>query len=366
MKKVSVVVITHNAEGSIGKVLAALERQDYKSFEVVVVDDNSKDRTVEVVREFKRFKLIRNKTGQGLAKSINRGIKASRGEVVITLHDDCVPLSDDWISNLVGTFELDPKIGIASSSFVINFKALSPVDKCFSFVYYLGDDVDLARKDGVEDIETISDKCDAYRRDVLEEVKLFDETFRVANEDMDISKKVKAHGYRIVKNNKCKVEHIFTESERERTVWDHFLKAFKTTEQSVYVLLRYGMTYKIDTLLVILSSVVCWLAPFLTLPFYILSLPLSGLFSVFGILAFAAVYYTRPELVWQPSLALTIGIFYIIAKNFAKSLLYVKRYGKLDMVIPILSFCIAWDAASGLGWIFGIFNFIRAKISSNS
>ena len=365
MKRVSVVVITHNAERSVGKVLSALGKQDYKNFEVIVVDDNSKDGTVEVVRKFKKFKLLRNKTGQGLAKSINRGIKASKGEIVITLHDDCVPLSDDWISNLVGTFASDSKIGIATSDFVINFKALSPVDKCFSFVYYLGDDIDLAKKDGVEDIETISDKCDAYRRDVLGGVKLFDETFRVAGEDMDISKKVKARGYRIVKNNKCKVEHIFTESEREKTVWDHFLKAFKTTEDSVYVLLRYGMMYKIDTLLFILSSIICWLAPFLTLPFYIMSLPLNKLFSIFGVLAFAAVYYARPELIGQPSLALMIGLLYILVKNFAKSLRYLKNYRKFDMVIPIWSFCMAWDIASGLGWVFGILDFIRVEITSH-
>jgi len=145
MKKVSVIIPTHNCENSIGKVLSALERQDYGNFDVVIVDDNSQDKTIEVISAFlnKQFRLIRNESNLGLAKSMNRGIRESTGEVVITLHDDCVPLSDDWIRKLVETFDTDPKIAIVSSRFLIRFNELGFWDKLFSFAYFLGDDMSL-------------------------------------------------------------------------------------------------------------------------------------------------------------------------------------------------------------------------------
>lgn len=322
MKKVSVVAISHNAEKSVEKVLASLSMQDYENFEVIIVDDNSKDGTIEVINTFlnKQFRLIRNETNLGLAKSMNRGIRESNGEIIITLHDDCVPLSNDWITKLVGTFDQDPKVGIATSDFVIDFKNLSIADKLFSFAYFLGDDKGITKKTGIEDIPTISDKADAYKRDVLFKVSLFDESFRIGGEDMDLSKKVKALGYRIVRNNACKVEHIFNQSHREDSILNHFRKAFKSTEDAVYVLLRYGMWYKFDSFLVILL----WMLGLITNQFYI---------------------------------AFAIGLSYLLVKNFLKSLRYYYRYKKYDLIIPIWMFCTVWDILAGFGWIAGLMKF---------
>lgn len=334
MKTVSVVLISHNAERSIGRVLSALEKQDYpkNKYDVVIVDDNSQDRTVEVIEKFIDLKInkllylnirfIRNETNLGLAKSMNRGIRASSGSIVITLHDDCILLSKDWISKMVKTFELDPKIGIVSSDFVIDFKNLSIADKLFTFAYFLGDDKDLIKEKTIGDIPTISDKCDAYQRKVLNAVGLFDTSFRIGGEDMDLSRKVKAKSYRIVRNNECRVLHDFNKSHREDTIFNHFAKAFKSTEDAVYVLLRYGMPYKFDSFLAVI-------------------LLMAGVFNIY--FAF-------------------LGLGYLLAKNFVKSLRYWFRYEKLDLIIPIWLFCVAWDVLAGLGWIIGILKALKNDI----
>jgi GT2 family glycosyltransferase len=163
-------------------------------------------------------------------------------------------------------------------------------------------------KKTIEDIQTISDKCDGYRRDVLDSVCLFDTAFRLGGEDCDISFKIRKLGYRIVQNNNCAVEHIFNQSHREDNIVNHFRKAFKSTEDAVYVLQRYGMWYKFDCLIAVL------------LPF--------------------------------------IGLPYLLAKNFVKSLRYWRRYHKLDLIIPIWIFCFAWDILAGFGWIYGIISTI--------
>lgn len=358
MKKVSVIIPAYNAERHLSRVLNALNEQNYKEFEVIVVNDNSKDETSKIVKKFKRFKLIENKSNLGLSKSMNKGISEASGEIIITLHDDCVPLSKNWILGMVKTFEANPKIGIVSSDYVINFRKLGLIDKCFSYAYWLGSDIDIAKKDGIEEVDLISDKCDAYKLEVLRKIGLFDEKFRFANEDIDVSKKVRKLGYKIVKNYECKVEHIFAESERERTILDHFKKAFQITEDNIHVFLRYGVKYKIDSLLFILSSIICYILPSLILPFYILSVPLHKFFAIFGIFAFGIVYYMQLGLINQPWLALIIGVSYLLAKNFYKGLNYFKNYEKFDLVIPITLFCFLWDMAAGIGWVRSILKFV--------
>lgn len=181
-------------------------------------------------------------------------------------------------------------------------------------------------KNSIEDIDMISDKCDAYRRDVLNKVGLFDTSFRIGGEDADISYKIKNAGYRIVRNNEIAVLHIFNQSHREDTIFNHFAKAFKSTEDAIYVLLRYGMWYKFDSFLVILL----WMLGLIANQFYI---------------------------------ALLIGLSYLVAKNFVKALRYWKRYGKLDLIIPIWMFCFVWDIFAGLGWIVGMLKALKNDIA---
>lgn len=325
MKTVSVVIPAYNSENSIGKVLDALQRQDYPDFRVIVVDDGSKDKTLEIAKAHRIVNLvIMNVKNLGIAKSVNMGIRASSGEIIITLHDDCVPLSDTWVSDMVRMFELDPKIAIVSSRFLIRFSELSVIDKCFSFAYFLGDDIDLANKEGIEDINLISAKCDGYKRDILDSIGLFDTTFRVGGEDIDLSCRMKKAGYRIVRNNECRVEHIFTKSGREHTINDHLIKGFKTTQNAIRVGLKYGSWYKLDSLLFILLIFFGW-----------------------------AVGQFYP--------ALLIGLSWLVAKNFLKSLRYYKRYGKTDLIPSIWIFCFCFDIMAGFGWLYGIARYLLTK-----
>jgi glycosyltransferase involved in cell wall biosynthesis len=362
--KVSIIIPAYNSEKSIGKVLGALEGQKYKPFEVIVVNDFSRDNTSDVVKKFKGVKLIENRTNLGLSKSINKGIRASSGSIIITLHDDCVPLSDTWISCLVNTFSRDPKIGVVSSNYVIDFDKLSLKDKCFSYAYWLGDDKKLAKNEGIEEVNVMGDKCDAYRFDVLKKIGFFDEKFKFASEDSDISCKVCKSGYTIAKNYACKVEHIFSESEREVTLLDHFKKAIQTTENHIYVLMRHGLNYKIDAALSLLSFVLGYFVP-ASLPFlYAFSIPLHKFFGIFGVLSLIAIRIAKPELLANQLLGLILGVTYLLAKNAVKSLRYVRSYKKIDLVIPIIAFCFVWDLAAGIGWTIGVFKFIGRELNA--
>lgn len=87
---ISIVMPAYNGEDFIGVAVASVLRQTYPQFELVVVDDASTDRTAAMVTGFNdpRIRFIRNEHNIGLVANLNKGIRASRGELVCWLNQD--------------------------------------------------------------------------------------------------------------------------------------------------------------------------------------------------------------------------------------------------------------------------------------
>lgn len=90
---VSVIIPVYNRENLITKSVFSVLNQSYRNLEVIVIDDNSNDRTKERVLEIKDSRLIyhRNRINLGPSKSRNEGIKLSKGELVAFQDSD-----DEW------------------------------------------------------------------------------------------------------------------------------------------------------------------------------------------------------------------------------------------------------------------------------
>jgi len=86
---VSVIMPAYNAEKYIAEAIKSVVSQSYRTFELVVVDDGSTDRTRQIVASFadERIKYIRKKNG-GASSARNRGIEESKGDFLITLDAD--------------------------------------------------------------------------------------------------------------------------------------------------------------------------------------------------------------------------------------------------------------------------------------
>lgn len=94
--KVSIVVPTYNREKELKKLLDALKEEEYpfSNFEVIVVDDGSRDGTKEFLGSYKSpFRLIKivHNENRGSAASRNDGIKAANNEIILFLDDDLIP-----------------------------------------------------------------------------------------------------------------------------------------------------------------------------------------------------------------------------------------------------------------------------------
>jgi|TARA_B110000093_G_scaffold178639_1_gene217502 rhamnosyltransferase len=96
---VSIIIRTRNEEDWIESCLNAIEDQNYKTSEVIIVDNYSNDKTLNILKKF-NVKIIKIKKFYP-GKAINEGVKASKGKVIICLSAHCIPTNKYWLENLV-------------------------------------------------------------------------------------------------------------------------------------------------------------------------------------------------------------------------------------------------------------------------
>lgn len=87
---VSVIIPMYNSESNIELLIKNLKEQTYSNFEVILIDDFSSDKTVEICKENmdKRFKLLLNKENKGVSVSRNIGIENSNGNFIVFIDSD--------------------------------------------------------------------------------------------------------------------------------------------------------------------------------------------------------------------------------------------------------------------------------------
>ncbi|MCD6478164.1 MAG: glycosyltransferase [Candidatus Aenigmarchaeota archaeon] len=201
--KVSVIIPAYNAEKTIGKTLEALLNQTYKDYEVIVVDDGSKDRTSEIMKKYmkksKKIKLIKQKNA-GPAAARNNGAKHSKGDVLIFTDSDCVP-EKNFIEEMVKPIKGDVA-GVQG-----RYKILNKEKIIARFVQYEIEER-YERMKKFKYIDFIGTYAAAYRRDVFMKLGGFDTSFRKASgEDPEFSFRVESAGYKMVFNPKAIVYH---------------------------------------------------------------------------------------------------------------------------------------------------------------
>ena len=99
MPMVSVVICAYDAQRTMRDCLESLRRLDYPNFEVVIVDDGSRDRTADISMDFPEFRLIRQ-PNKGLSVARNVGMQAARGEIIAYTDSDCV-VDPHWLTLMI-------------------------------------------------------------------------------------------------------------------------------------------------------------------------------------------------------------------------------------------------------------------------
>src|SRR5664280_96832 len=107
---VSVVIACHNEQKNLPKLLESISKQNYPEnlFELIIIDDNSTDKTLEIAEDFsyKKNLVILNNSGKGKKKAIRSGITASKGTLIITTDADCI-MGSNWMRTIAAFYEFN-------------------------------------------------------------------------------------------------------------------------------------------------------------------------------------------------------------------------------------------------------------------
>lgn len=107
--KISIVTAAYNSEDTIQDTILSVLSQKYQNFEHIIVDGNSKDKTMEIIEESSkdyngRLKYI-SESDNGIYDAMNKGIKMASGDIIGTLNSDDFFTSDDVLSKIIEEFE---------------------------------------------------------------------------------------------------------------------------------------------------------------------------------------------------------------------------------------------------------------------
>ncbi|SFI08392.1 MULTISPECIES: glycosyltransferase [unclassified Bacillus (in: firmicutes)] len=204
---VSVVIAAYNEEKVITKTIRSILDSDYRDFEIIIVDDGSKDGTSNAIQEafheHPKVYVIQKENG-GKASAMNVGFQKSRGEIVISLDADTV-IAQDAISLMVRHFEDDSVAAVSGNVKVGNRRNLLTT---WQHVEYItGFNLERRAFDELNCITVVPGAIGAWHKKRVEKAGYLSED--TLAEDTDLTLTFLRQGYRIVYEEKA---YAYTES----------------------------------------------------------------------------------------------------------------------------------------------------------
>lgn len=224
---ISIIIVTWNNEKDIRLCLESVKEIDYPKFNVILVDDNSSDKTVAIVKaEFQNvltFKMDRN---QFLCKNNNFGINYAishfNSEFVMVLNPD-TKVPKDILKTLLGVMQTNEKIGASgpkikfwnnpnegklNSTGLIYDGFMQSYDRGFM-------EDDNGQYDIEEEMPAVSGTCILYRVKALKETGLYWEPIKMYLDELELAIRLRKKGWKIIYTPKTTIGHSYMKSADE-------------------------------------------------------------------------------------------------------------------------------------------------------
>lgn len=240
---VSIIVITYNSSKFIIETLESIKKQTYKSIELIVCDDCSTDKTIDIIESwiennktrFFRFQIIKSKINTGVPANLNRGIKASNGDWIRLLAGDDL-LKEDCIEYSVNAVIKDiEQIKVYRTSST-HFEVIDGEKKYFdniqkkSIFYHPSI---TTKQQLILALRNINPSMTTFfiNKEVYENVGGFDERFRLF-EDRPFVIRLLEHNYKIFCDNRVTGYHrvhnesIFNSGKNNQVITDWTITSY--------------------------------------------------------------------------------------------------------------------------------------------
>ena len=189
---VSIIILNYNAGKLLLDCVESILKSNFKNFEIIVVDNNSKDKSHLLCKEkFEEIKLIENSQNFGFCEGNNMGVKNARGEFIIIINPDTT-VTPNWINEFLkakkenGDGIYQPKIISLEDKKTI----LSTGNMIHLFGFGFARDKGNLKTKNVENIEKItysSGTCIFTTKKLFEKIGMFDSFLFLYHDDLDLS-----------------------------------------------------------------------------------------------------------------------------------------------------------------------------------
>jgi len=230
---VTVIVPTLAADETLAECLASLDRQTYANFEVIVVD-NSGRRSLE---PHGRVRVIGNESNLGFGAAFNQGYRQSASPFIAVLNDDAI-VQPGWLEALLVAVEARPDVGMCASQ--VRLAGDGRLDSAGMLLCLDGSS---KQRGHLQSPDSFSRPQEAllpsgsaafYRREMLEEIGLFDEAFFLYCEDTDLGLRARWAAWECLYVPGAVVEHRYSHSAGQASA----LKAYYVERNRLFLAVK--------------------------------------------------------------------------------------------------------------------------------
>lgn len=251
-KFVSIIIPTAlGREQDLERLLISLSKQTYNNYEVIIVHKGSPEKAQKIIEQTTAMKIKLLREDRGLAAALNLGISNSNGSIIVRTDDDARPV-DNWLEELVKTFDLSSRVAGATGPSIVPRKRIKNRDSLL-FLYRMINKKDLiyllmralylyvilekkwhhpglvtksgattwggafdeyAKKYDLTPVMFMSPVNMAIRRDVLDKIGFFDEKYEGIGTfcEPDLAFRILESGYIMLYNPRAVVYHLVSRS----------------------------------------------------------------------------------------------------------------------------------------------------------
>lgn len=199
---ISYIVICYNSETHVAKCMTSILNQTHTNYEIIVVDNNSVDKTKLIVEDFRmknnQIKLISNSKNIGYGNAISMATKICNGEFLAILNADTF-LDSQWAKNILDAFKDDNEIMSASGTILFPNGELQStggmMDK-YGAIVHRGSKLFHSRNINENTFFYNDGSAFVIRQKILHHAN-FDPNLFLYYEDVDLSWKIRKLGYKV-------------------------------------------------------------------------------------------------------------------------------------------------------------------------
>lgn len=269
--ELSIIIVSYNTQKLLVDCLTSVYKYSINvNIEVIVVDNASKDDSVQIVRsKFPQVNLIESKKNLGFAKGNNLAKSVAKGKYVLFLNSDTLVTSGVFAKTLE-KIESDPRIGALGCKIVLPSGKLDRDSRrsfptpWVAFTHFSGLDKIRPRskilsrywygylsQDETHEVDVLQGAYMLCRKSVLDHVGWFDEDYFLDGEDIDLCWKIKTAGYKLLYYQETSIVHVKKASKKSPTK-DEREKIVKASVESMELFYKKRMSMQYPALVTVM------------------------------------------------------------------------------------------------------------------